>query len=92
MTRLVATDYSDMPLLPPWVLIVAALLVLAAARVIRAVRNAPLRDAEPSAWDERDGVTDVPRCWTSGPRGGHAYRVIDGVWTCVRCGDRREAG
>jgi hypothetical protein len=62
--------------------------VLSVAFIIYEVRHAPLRPSEPSSWDVLDGVGQ-PRCWSTGPRGGHAYRYVNGVWVCRCCGDLR---
>lgn len=69
--------------------IVLAIGFLACCMLIeRAMKHAPLRPSEPSSWDVLDGVGQ-PRCWSTGPRGGHAYRYVNGVWVCRCCGDLR---
>lgn len=68
--------------------VLAAVLFLAGSWCVWSISHAPLREPEPSAWDVLDGVGQ-PRCWSTGPRGGHAYRYVNGVWVCRCCGDLR---
>jgi hypothetical protein len=67
---------------------IAALTLFTVAATIHAHRtrySRPVVETTPTA----GRGTNPRQCWTTGPRGGHAYASrVGGGWECMRCGDQ----
>jgi hypothetical protein len=88
---LALADQSSMPPLAGWQMVIAVILGLAAITYLFCgplVHRAPLQDADVSALDALDGITEgQPACHSPGPRGGHYVRAAGAWWVCEACGD-----
>jgi hypothetical protein len=96
MTRLVAhADPSTLGDWPWWGWVLAATALCVAGLYLAAgpiVHRAPTQDGDVSSLDALDGI---PACHSTGPRGGHYYRLEGSQWVCGSCGDtitRQELG